>query len=627
MKDGLRNFSGHAACLLALGGAAMGLLIYLAAAPNPWSTHDEVKVWGWFGGLAALAGAAVLFTTARWWLRPSMTTSAYHPSETPRWFWPLVAAAVLCTAVMGAMRLGHDFWADEELTVRMFVQGSYKPEPGAQDGSVIFKEFGAGRAFHHYALPNNHILHSVLARTSVSIWKLFRDPSGPPFSETATRVPAFVFGLLSLAASALLLKEMGFPRAGVISAFLLALHPWHLRMASEARGYSMILFFLPALLYCWLRALRSNHWKWWIGTGAMQFCILYTNPSVIFPVALVAILTPVVIVAGVPTANRVTALLRYSVSSFVGALLFILLFAPCLPQFYDYLEHSSRSLGSMGMRWALDFGSYLLSGMSWHQSRDPLGPHPELYKFAVRSPVIFTVLLTATVSLAVAGAIRAMRKGLLPSAVVVVLVLAPILAFALAKMRGWYLYEWYLVYALCGLEGFLAIGLESLAPPDSKGLTRFLPAAATATFLVGSLAMTRDIRSWVLSKSIEPMTESVLVTRPTTLPNYAGHSGVVTASFCQHPNLYDPHMVRLKKPDDLKALVAQCEADGRPLYLNVGGIVAAQANQPEMMRTMLDPSRFEIIARLPGWEPYSDRIVARLIPADRGENSLSPDPR
>ncbi len=51
------------------------------------------------------------------------------------------------------------------------------------------------------------------------------------------RVPTLLVGMLSVAAVAWLLLECGFPLAGAIAAFLLALHPWHLRYATEARGY------------------------------------------------------------------------------------------------------------------------------------------------------------------------------------------------------------------------------------------------------------------------------------------------------------------------------------------------------------------------------------------------------
>jgi len=58
--------------------------------------------------------------------------------------------------------------------------------------------------------------------------------------------------------------------------------------------------------------------------------------------------------------------------------------------------------------------------------------------------------------------------------------------------------------------------------------------------------------------------------------------------------------------------MSNCERDQKPLYINIGGILAARTAQPEMAASVLDSPAFEIVARLPGWEPYSDRIVARF---------------
>jgi hypothetical protein len=57
----------------------------------------------------------------------------------------------------------------------------------------------------------------------------------------------------------------------VLSAWLLAVHPWFLRYASEARGYSVLLLMVPVILLVWLRATRENRWRWWLAFGASQF--------------------------------------------------------------------------------------------------------------------------------------------------------------------------------------------------------------------------------------------------------------------------------------------------------------------------------------------------------------------
>lgn len=599
-----------------LAAAAAGLVVYLLAAPKPWAIEDEIKVWAWGGGAVALAGVLVLLATAGWWGATAPAGAAGHRAPAPRWFWPLVGAAMIVTALMGALRLNHDFWADEEMTLRLFVQGGYKPDPKSPDGGVIFKEFGAGRAFHHYNIPNNHVLHSILARISVSVWKLFRSPGGPPFSEAALRIPAYLFGILSISALALLLKEIGLPRAGVIAAFLLALHPWHIRYASEARGYSMLLTFLPLMIFFWLRAMRSNRWPDWAGFGAMQFCLIYTFPAAIYPVATLSALTVVLFAVRAWRGNQdALPAMRWAASCLSGALLFVLLFAPCIPQFLEYLESGSTSRGVMTASWFAQFASHLFAGLSWSRSGDLLAPHPELRQFAVASPALFAVMVGATCLFVLLGAVRIASRGVLASIGLLALVIPGVFSYAVAASGGVYLFEWYLIYTLCGAVMLAAAGIDAIGTPWRNAAASWIvPAAVTAIYLVGYLDMTRSIRHWLLTTPLEQVEKSVLLTRPTTLPNYPGHNEVITACFSQHPYLYDPHIVRLKTMDELVALMRKSDAESKPLYLNVGGIPAAQGLQPEMTRLLLDSPQFETIARLPGWEPYWDRVVAKYVP-------------
>lgn len=605
-------------CRWVLAAAGIGLAAYLAAAPNPWNTDDRIKIWAWGGTALALAGVGLLAATAGWWTR-SDEKSAEVPAlgSTPRWFWPLVAVAVACVAVQSGQRLDHDLWADEEVTLRLFVQGSYKPDPESGDGTVKFKEFGAGRAFHNYKKPTNHVLHSVLAKASVSVWRIFRDPNGQPFSERAFRTPAFFFGLLAVVTLAFLLKELGFPRAGVIAAFLLAVHPWFLRYASEARGYSMVLCFLPLLLVSWMRAMKTNRWRWWAAVGALQFALIYTFPAAIYPVAVLAAITAVLLLAGWPAAhNRSVAFARWSVSSFCGALLFVVLFAPCLPQLLDYLGGQTQARGEMSRWWLQDFGAYLLAGESWFKWRgaDPL--HPQLHHFATVRPAIFYAMIWSAILLAIGGAVRLARRGLPAAAVLVALVLPAPLAYEIALVRGWYLYEFYLIYALCGAVALVALGLDAaggLVKGDRRGAT--FTAGLTLLFLTGYLQMTAHVRHWILSSPLEPHRASVLLTRPTTLPNYPGHADVITASFSEPPYLYDPHIEILKTPSELRAVMARAETEKKPLYLNLGGLSAAMQLKPEMYRIATASPEFEKVAELNGFEPYGNRLIARYVPA------------
>lgn len=609
-----------ARCRLIAGLICFGIAVYLVFAPKPWSVpvpaaepppYDYfVKIYSWWGGVIALCGTMLLSATAPLWSRPWIIEN--NPILRPpaaRWFWPLVAVAMLLTAAMGTMRLGHDLWDDERTTLQRYVQGNYKPNA---DDTVRFREFGFGRTLHEYRMPNNHVLHSVLARVSVGVWRIFRDPQAHPFSEPALRFPAFLFGIASVGALALLLKELGMPRAGVIAAFLLAIHPWHIRYASEARGYGLVLCLLPLLVVTLLRAMESGAWRWWIAFGALQFSLLYTYPAMLYTAVAANIVALIFIALHIPGTVPTGALFsRWIAPVTVAALVFTWLFLPCAPQLLAYLD-SDLGQGSVGIWWMKDFLSHLFAGASWFKTHDPTAVQPELHSMLKSQGIAGSIVLWTAICLGALGTLRMLVRGSFSAATVVLLLLPALAAYLVAYTSGTYLYEWYLVYLLPGVVAMVATGFDTLGLPwKTKWLGWIAVAVPAAAFCAGYLTLTSKARTWLLEKPLQPMRESVLLTRPSTLPNYPGHSDVITASFNTPPYLYDPHVTVIRTPEELRALMRQCADSAVPLYLNVGNPPAAAFHHPEMFRLMNDPEKFEILKQLPGYDPTLDRIVAR----------------
>jgi uncharacterized membrane protein len=82
------------------------------------------------------------------------------------------------------------------------------------------------------------------------------------------------------------LKRLGFARAGVIAAFVLSVHPWHVRYAIELRGYIFTLLFGPLMIYCLIQAIESGRWRWWTGFAASEIALLYAYPGCLYMVAI-----------------------------------------------------------------------------------------------------------------------------------------------------------------------------------------------------------------------------------------------------------------------------------------------------------------------------------------------------
>ena len=126
---------------------------------------------------------------------------------------------------------------------------------------LAFRHVTWQQTFWFFEKPQ-HQLHSIITRVVLDSWRTVARPMGLGFREDIARLPSYSAGILSVGAIALLLWRLGFPTAGVLAAFLLVIHPWHIRYASEMRAYSFMMFVVP-LGYVFLTdALHTGYWRW-----------------------------------------------------------------------------------------------------------------------------------------------------------------------------------------------------------------------------------------------------------------------------------------------------------------------------------------------------------------------------
>ncbi len=202
-----------------------------------------VAIYGWWAALANLFIAAGLAVVAPWWCGPVHNTGRREKIPYPRWFWPCVLGAMLLSGFFGLPRMTQSFWDDEELTVRYSLFGRYQRDAKTDD--VEFRKVTWQDAFFDYRTPNNHVLHTVLAKASSEAWIALVKPQDLPFSGMVDARARLRLRPPRHRDTRMVFKECGRPGAGVIAAFLLAAHPWHLRYVAESRGYSMVIFFVP----------------------------------------------------------------------------------------------------------------------------------------------------------------------------------------------------------------------------------------------------------------------------------------------------------------------------------------------------------------------------------------------
>lgn len=604
-----------------LGVFALGLVIWLLGADKPWELPHTLKLrhlvasmtwWGGaFGGVVLLG----LMALVPWWEGKWDGQEEGGIRATPRWFWPLVIVAMVLTACFAWPRLGFSFWDDEELCARDTLVGRFRMDE--ESGKPRFVPRSWQETVFGYKTPNNHVLHSIFSRLLGS----FAPPGDLPFSEFALRIPAWIFGILSVGALAWFLKDAGFALAGVVGAFLLALHPWHIRYASEARGYSLVLLLVPLLFVFWCRAIVRGSWRWWAGCAAAQFALIFTYPGMLFLLVALNILTlPVLALA--PCAARPFRLQsgRWFFTNSCAAIGAVIFMLPLVPQARAYFYHESSLQITLGWPWVWRALSFLLAGVPWANGNDAMA----LRHLAEHHALVVPGFVLGVVVLLAVGLVAFSRQGLPHACLAVVILGTPLATFAFSRMRQMMIYESYIIYALPGLVALVAVGIVKTTDRLRRLPGGRVMAPAVAISLVAAYAaVTGGFRQGIVRHPLQQIRESVLACRPTLNPEDPRQAGILTTSFCIPPYLYDAHLIRADSANELIALMRNADQTGKTLFVNIGMPWAAREYSPRMWAMISDDRLFSDRREFPGFDTGLDRIVVRYRPGSAASVDLS----
>lgn len=624
---------GPARLLAALFGLVIaGLVVYLAAAEKPWQIklpraakwrpEHFAAVYSWWAALINVFPLAVLALTTRWWARRTdLPAPGPERRSLPVAFWTVVAAAMIFCAAANFPRLPYSFWDDEEYSVRRAVVGTYRP---TEDGGVKLRKLPWSTTLWYYAKPTNHILQSVLSRLSNSAWRAMARPKGLQFWEPAVRFPSYLAGICAIGATAFVLAKMGYVWAGACAAALLALHPWYMRFVPEARGYALVFLLMALNWLCVLGITRGGRWRWWLGFAATEFCLIYTWPGSL-PLVAFTNLCVVVAVLSLPALRPAIGILLWrwaALSVVVGVLLFQLLL-PCAPQFLTYLKDCVRL--PMEWYWLRNVGALLVTGSAWSRTGRLDSPYPEYLPFAHAHPWVAILLLVLTLAFLAAGLVRLGRDPVPGNRIFAALWILPgPLTFFIAKAKGEYLFEWYMAFAVPGLVCLAALGMTAgLSFFPERRAWRIGAAAALAFLLGGYGVITHGPRHFLMSRPVQYIKESVLLTRPTLDPHAQDNRMIVTVATIASPEVYDPHVRRAPSVETLAECLAEADAKNVPLYVNQGFPAALKAEFPATHAMVTDPALFEKVAELPAIEEMLDRVVYRYRPGSIAGKDLS----
>ncbi len=571
---------------------------------------DYERTWGFWVALGNAGILVALLRTRRRWLGPAeppLRPELAPPRGSRAGFAVAVAAAVALLAFLAAPRLSQSLWGDEVTSLHRGIAGVYGTDA---DGRLAFLPLKWRETWWNYTQPDNHVPFSVVARVGVELWQAIRKPELRFVDERVLRLPALAFGLAGVVALALFVRRLGYPAAGAIAAWILALHPWYLRYTSEARGYSLLLLCIASLWLLLVAALHRGTWPRWLGYGAMQALLLWCNPSAIHLVALTNLGALAALAWHHRPPDRLPPLLRWGVASLLGAMAWAQLMVPNLLQLGNYLD-AQTPVRMDTAAFARNFASYLWIGTPWGAAGgNPI--YPELADRAAASPLA-VALAAAVTALAVGiGALRLLRRGGLHAALVPALLFAAPLGYVFAWLQRYYLYVWYLVFALPGFVALLALGLDAAARAlRPRRLRGPLAAVLAVACLGGFVWLTAPAREALRSRSLQPLRESVRITRPVEDPFAPENARILTFSVQTPPQYYDPRVIFSRRMEDLEAAMAESDRTGRPLFVNYGRPRLARKRAPELLEVFHDPTRFERVAVLRGFEPKHVRYVYR----------------
>ncbi|HEU4678244.1 MAG TPA: hypothetical protein VFS35_01910, partial [Terrimicrobiaceae bacterium] len=216
---------------IALGGVALGLALWLIfSADKPWkfdlsraakwNLSSIVGFYSFWAGVFNLAVVAILIATARWWADADRLERKIAPERrlSPL-FWVAVIGAMAFTGILSAKRLNFGLAHDEDLSARRAIVGEYKL---AEDGHVLPPQLKWQNTLFDYRKPTNHVFYSLLARTARATHGLFGGEEAWQIREWVIRLPAWLAGVLGVAALAVLVAKLGCELPGIMSAWLLA---------------------------------------------------------------------------------------------------------------------------------------------------------------------------------------------------------------------------------------------------------------------------------------------------------------------------------------------------------------------------------------------------------------------
>jgi hypothetical protein len=592
MTDALSSWLGPPGSTLRrwrlLLGAALALLVLWLVGPyRPGALPGEpslipkpgqsrihvILVALWYASLANAVLVAALLALSRFWARDEAQPLAASAPRRARIAPAALALVGLACVLCGALRwpLAHGgVWWDEAWTVRNTIVGKYEAVDG-EPGKLEFVPATWTKTLWYYHKPTNHALYSIAAKLSIDGWRLATGAPREAWDEFALRLPTFAAALATVALLALLVHDLGFPRAAPAAAFWLAVHPWHVRFGADGRGYSFMVLFAALAAWCLLHGLRDGRWRWWLGYAAAQLGLLWVHPlAVHFPLAMAAAgLLGIVLGPGTPGDRRLRTG-RFVAANVLAAIAFLQVMAPNLSQTM-LLDHEFEEVDDDWVVLAKSLWGLLATGIPLRMIWDPDFAFPSLHTLWGGGWPVKLAVYGVIPALVGTGLVRCVRKGGAARVVALGLFAAAPLVILHKALHGFLFIERFAIYALIPTAAFAALGLEAaLAAALPERARRAGVAAGLAIGIAAFALFTWPQTQLLLERPQMPSREiaAFLAEKDRATPGGVIRAGVALGG--NVPAIYDPAIVHVHQRAELADLARRSREEGRPLYVFYG---------------------------------------------------------
>ncbi len=486
-------------------------------------------------------------------------------------FYVLVALAMAIGGWLRAPLLDHSLWNDEEYAMRRFAHGSWEP---SADAPPKFVPVSWQDTLFENGNGNNHLLNSLLTRVSLTLSGASSKTGS--FTESGLRMPAIIAGILTIGIIAFLGWEIGMPWVGIGAAWLLALHPWHLRYSAEAKGYALMMFFTALALLGLVRAMKHHRNRDWqmFAIGEAGFLLSFAGAIyVALAVNVVAVIE--LIIRRQP--RRLAALVVFNLLASIPVVVWTL---PSIPQVLAFTHKGGAVQTVTPVADRLhDLGSHVAAGVMYNnpETNEHLGT--SWTQMTAASHTEPMVLAYGVGLFLVLGLVAALFENSAARVIILGLTLGGALAFWQAGVQHQPNFAWYYIYLV--IPAVLAVALACVR-------LQLLP-ALIIVLMVGFVGKATELPRSIFSKNDrQPMRETVAALREKHPDSLTGTFGVSD----RQVQSYDPNVHLLNTPEDVDKLLAQGKELNVPVFVYFCGVTETTKRKPEMVKRVASSEDF-----------------------------------